>query len=191
MHIFKNIYIFSINILLLFLFLHKTSFWWINDCFIGKKAPLKLRDDPCWSSCRLRPSSPATMVLSVFLSHLRASPPVRLVHTHTHTHFHRPAGRPLCQPDDGDATRRPASHSHESNAWLCSLPSQHAPWLPGCCPTNNSCYYSSGLELPLHEGTHTHTHTCLWAHHKESRAHSSPARWIWRRNKLIRKRKRH
>lgn len=121
-----------------------------------------------WALLDLRPSSCVLMVLSVSSC---LTP-----HRCTHTPSHFPASP--CRTDCVPAGRRrcntqTCTDSHESNAWLWFLLSQHAPWLPGCCPTNNSCYYSSGLEVPLHEDTQPHTRTYV---HMDSFDVESPSK---------------
>lgn len=115
-------------------------------------------------------------------------PPVRHHAAATPSHFPHSAGRPAadsvpagrrrCQDTHQhtdahtylheQATAHTLTHSHKSNAWPSSLLSQHAPWLPGCCPTSNSCYLRTGLEVPLQDSAHTHKHRYT---HIQKRSH--------------------
>lgn len=96
------------------------------------------------------------MVLSVWSSPPTVCPPVRRCSAPTPSLFPRSAGRPAadCLPAGWGrcqdthrrtdahaylhvrATAHTLTHSHKSNAWPSSLPSQHALWLPGCCPAS-------------------------------------------------------
>lgn len=120
------------------------------------------------------------MVLSVWSSPPTVCPPVRHLAAATPSHFPRAAGRPAadsvpagqrqCQNTHQHtqmhthhlhackATAHTLTLSHKSNAWPSSLLSQHAPWLPGCRPTSNSCYLRTGLEVPLQDSTDTLAH---------------------------------
>ncbi len=126
----------------------------------------------------MRPPSGVIMGLSVWSYPPTVCPPVRHLAAATPCHFPHSAGRPAadsvpagcrrCQDTHQhtvahtylyvQATAHTISHSHKSNAWPSSPLSQHALWLPGCCPASNSCYLRTGLEVPLQDSTHTYTH---------------------------------
>lgn len=140
---------------------------------------VKQCESHCWTSCCLWPPPCVIMVLSVWSSPPTVCSPVRRHTTAPPSHFPNAAGRPAsdslpagrwrCQQAHQhtvahtylyvQATAHTLTHSHKSNAWPSSPLSQHAPWLPGCCPTKNSCYHKTGLEVPLHGSSHTHACT--------------------------------
>ena len=131
------------------------------------------------------------MVLSVWSSPPTVCPPVRRRSAPTLSLFPHSAGQPAadslpagwgrCQDTHRRtdahaylhvrATAHTLTHSHKSNAWPSSLPSQHALWLPGCCPASiRTRFFFSSFQIiwaidSINATTSTDTswirHTCF------------------------------